>query len=103
MMYFDRFDIVGAYNLFAALFGWDHYTHGIIARIARIARLRARRLPERVQDLSPNAKVIFGGLARRHCPTVVALGRFERRARGRAGAGLSSFERVAVRRCYLGG
>lgn len=100
MMYFDRFDIVGAYNLFAALFGWDHYTHGIVARIAR---LRAHRLPERVQDLSPNAKVIFGGLARRHCPTVVALGRFERRARGRAGAGLNRFERAAVGRCYLGG
>lgn len=100
MMYFDRFDIVGAYNLFAALFGWDHYTHGIIARVAR---LWARRLPERVQDLSPNAKVIFGGLARRHCPAVVALGRFERRARGRAGAELGSFERLAVGRCYLGG
>jgi len=99
-MYFDRFDIVGAYNLFAALFGWDDYTHGIITRVAR---LRARRLPEHVQGLSPNAKVIFGGLARRHCPTVVALGRFERRARGRVRAGLDRFERAAVRRCYLGG
>ena len=97
-MYFDRFDVVSAYAVFAALFGWDDYTHGICARIAR---LRARNLPERVEDLSPNAKAILGKLARRHCPSVVAFGRFERRARGRAGAGLAARERIAVRLCYV--
>jgi len=97
-MYFDRFDIVSAYSVFAALFGWDDYTHGICSRIAR---LRARRLPERVQDLSPNAKAILGKLARHHCPSVVAFGRFERRARGRAGVGLNARERVEVRVCYV--
>lgn len=98
-MHFDRFDILSAYNLFAALFGWDDYTHGIIYRISR---LRARGLPERVQDLSPNAKAILGNLACRHCPSIVAFGQFERRARGRAGVGLDARERVAVRLCYVG-
>jgi len=97
-MHFDRFDIISAYNLFSVLFGWDDYTHGIIRRISR---LRAHGLPERVQDLTPNAKVILGRLACRHCPSVVAFGRFERRARRRAGARLNTRERIAVRFCYV--
>ena len=98
-MHVDRFDIVSAYNLFAARFGWDDYTHGILRRIWRLG---ARGLPERVHDLSPNPKAILGQLACRHCPGIVAFGRFERRARGRAGVGLSACERVEVRFCYVG-
>jgi hypothetical protein len=74
---FNRWDVLAAYNVFSQLWGWDGYTHGIQARFSRL-RYRDPGA-EALEDLSDNAKRIYGHLERRHHGHAVAYGRLRRR------------------------
>ena len=63
-MYFDRFDICAAYNMYSILWGHDAYTNGIQARLARI-EYRPSHSEEYLEGLSENAREIFDRLERR--------------------------------------
>jgi len=66
MTTFDRFDILDAYNIYSQDWGWDDYTHGIQARLARMHFTSARGA-ETFRGLSENARAIYRGLVeRRH-------------------------------------
>lgn len=80
-MYFDRFDICAAYNLFSCFYGWDAYTHGIQCRLSR---MRYRSPSEETLDgLTENAKEIYAALVRKHAAVNVAYDRMIKRAKGR--------------------
>ena len=74
---FNRWDILAAYNVYSCSWGWDVYTHGIQRRLSRL-RWRDRS-GECLEDLSENAKRIYGGLERRHQGHTVAYNRLRRR------------------------
>jgi hypothetical protein len=74
---FNRHDICAAYNLFSQSWGWDAYTHGIQARLTRL-RYRDPGA-ETLEDLTANAKAIYGRLERRHHGDAVAYNRLHRR------------------------
>jgi len=82
MLYFDRFDICAAFNLFSCDYGWDPYTHGIQTRLSRM-HYRPSRSEEYLPGLKENAKAIYAHLVRKHYPEIVAYNRLTRRARGR--------------------
>ena len=75
---FNRFDVCAAYNVYSQLWGWDSYTHGIQARLARMG-WEAGAGSGRLEDLTENAKAIFGTLERRHQASAVAYNRLRRR------------------------
>lgn len=75
---FDRLAILTAYNVWSQLWGWDAYTHGIQARLSRLG-FRATDSEQTLEGLSPEAKVIYGALTRKHQALHVAYERLRRR------------------------
>lgn len=63
-MHFDRFDICAAYNLYAIHYGWDRYTHGIIARLVAL-QYEPGRTDQYYDSLSENAQEIYDALVAR--------------------------------------
>ncbi len=74
---FDRWDILAAYNVYSQLYGWDHYTHGIQARLSRLHYHSPAE--QTVEQLSANGKLIFGRLVRKHQAKDVAYTRLNKR------------------------
>lgn len=72
-MYFDRFDICEAYYMYDVLYNPTKYA-------AKLRRLDFRPSPTiRLEDLSENAKEIFGALVRRHNRLYTGYTRYQKR------------------------
>lgn len=84
MLYFDRFDICEAYNLFSILWGGDrqNYANRIGVRLHAIG-FRAPPDAEYERGLSENGKLIYGKLVREREGRTVDYYRMVKRAKGR--------------------
>jgi len=76
-MYFDRFDICEAYAMYDMLWGPTEYA-------ARLHRIKFRASPLRsLENMSENAKEIYGRLVREHQRIYIAWERYQRRKHAR--------------------
>lgn len=63
-MYFDRFDICCAYNLYSQFWGHDKYTHGIQNRLSKL-EFKPAPSEEFLEGLSENAFEIYVALVQK--------------------------------------